>query len=127
MLIASNSIVVRGAVHAKGLGSASGNGGGASAAGQSIGGAGGASVNGSCYSGASGGRGGAGAGGGVLLKATYVDTSLGMINTLGGGSCITNGGTLKIFFNEHQAGAYSAGRTYLKQLALPESGTFFEF
>ena len=100
----------------------------ASAAGSSSGGAGGASVVGQCYPGGRGGDGGAGAGGGILVKADLVDTAGGTLDNLGGGSSVTNGGTLKIFYVERVGGSYPAtGRAYLKQLMPPEPGTVFEF
>ena len=140
-LYATNSIIVQGSILTMGKAASAGNGGpgtnasqgqpggigSAAEAGQSSGGAGGPSVQGQCWPGGNGATGGAGAGGGVLLNAAYVNTMSGLVNTLGGGNSATNGGTLKIFSSDHQAGTYSTGRTYLKQLTMPESGTIFEF
>lgn len=142
-LVASNTIVVRGSVMAKGRSGvtgtggtgqtqlnpgAGGGGGSASGTGTSAGGNGGASIPSQCYPGGHGGSGGAGAGGGILLKADTVDTLGATLDNCGGGNSTTNGGTLKIFYITLQGGSYTnTGRAYLKQLMLPEPGTVFEF
>ncbi len=141
-LLSENYIIVRGAIFAKGCANLAGNGsagqtagfpgsggsgGVASVVGQSNGGSGGASVVNQSWGAGYGGHGGSGAGGGVLLNGMYIDLASGIIDTLGGGGNTTNGGTLKIFYNDHHSGTYSTGRTYLKQLAPPEPGTVFEF
>ena len=142
-LITSNILVIHGAIITKGLALSRGNGvngqngipsgyggGGGSrdGSGQSSGGS-GANVPGTnCYPGGSGSNGGAGAGGGILLKADAVDTVGGAIDNRGGGNVTTNGGTLKIFYVTLVGGSYTnTGRVYLKQFHLPESGTVFEF
>lgn len=142
-LIASNSIILRGSINAKGRSGTTGNGGtgqtqmtpggggaggNAAGSGTSTGGNGGASIVEQCYPGGRGGNGGAGAGGGIMLKAATVDTLGGSIDNRGGGNTVTNGGTLKIFYVTLQGGSYTnTGRAYLKQLMPPEPGTVFEF
>ncbi len=143
ILCASNSIIVEGAILAKGTSASTGNGGAGvtggnpglggaggnpGGAGTSSGGAGGTYMLGNYGMGSWGGGGGAGAGGGVLLKSTYLDTRSAVIDNRGGGNSVTNGGTLKVFYIEHQAGSLTnIGRMYLKQMMLPEPGTVFEF
>lgn len=141
-LHATNSIVVRGSVLAKGKAAEAGNGangtngnpgqggagGSATAVGQSYPGNGGPLVNEACWSGRNGDFGGAGAGGGILLKASFVDLRDALIDNRGGGNVVTNGGTIKVFYIDYQEGSLTnTGRTYLKQMMAPESGTVFEF
>jgi hypothetical protein len=142
-LVASNTVIVRGSVIAKGRNGVTGNGGTGqtqmtpggggggglgAGTGSSAGGNGGASVVEQCYPGGHGGAGGAGAGGGILLKADTVDTLGATFDNRGGGNSTTNGGTLKIFYVTLQGGSYTnTGRVYLKELMLPETGTVFEF
>lgn len=142
-LHATNSIVIRGAILAKGLAAARQNGGigqtqmnpaqggnmgMASMAGQSLGGAGGSSIPSQCYPGGTGGNGAAGAGGGILLQAQTVDLVGGLVDNRGGGNVTTNGGTLKIFYVDLRGGSFTnTGRAFLLQLRPPESGTVFEF
>ncbi len=142
-LYATNTIIVRGTLQAKGLAGARQNGGtgqtqmpaaqggnlgSATSAGQSLGGMGGASIPAQCYPAGLGGNGGAGAGGGILLQASTVDTLGGNLDNRGGGNSLVNGGTLKIIYITLQGGSYTnTGRTYLQQLLPPEPGTVFEF
>lgn len=143
-LLASNTLLLRGSLLARGVTGAHGNGtagqtqmnpgqggsmGQAGVAGQSLGGAGGASIPGQCYPGGSGGAGGCGAGGGICLKALSVDVAGAVIDNRGGGGVVTNGGSLKIFYTSGFSGSATSltGRVYLKQLLPPETGTVFEF
>lgn len=142
-LMASETVSIRGSLLAKGYSAARGNGGAgqaqstpgaggaggnASANGGSSGGAGVASVLGVCYSSARAGDGGAGAGGGLLIRSPVVELTDAMIDNRGGGNSVTNGGSLKVFYNDFQGGSLTnSGRTYLKQIQPPEPGTIFEF
>jgi len=69
-----------------------------------------------------GGSGGGGAGGGVLLKGKTVNVT-GGVNTLGGGSSATNGGTIKIFYQGGSWSNLSYGRLYTSQLAPSDAPT----
>lgn len=142
-LISENSITIRGAVIAKGYAGTRGNGavgqtqlnpglggsgGNVASAGSSLGATGVGSVVGQCYSSGGGGNGGGGAGGGVLIKAATVDALGAIIDNRGGGNSLTNGGSLKVFYNDLQGGSFTnTGRTYTKQMQPPEPGTVFEF
>lgn len=142
-LTASNAIVIRGTILAKGMAGSRQNGtagqtqmnpgaggslGFANLTGQSLGGNGGASIPGQCYPGGAGGNGAPGAGGGILLHAQNVDTVGGILDNRGGGNSVTNGGTLKVFYGTLLGGSYTnTGRAYLMQLLPPEPGTVFEF
>lgn len=140
-LKALEALTVRGVVAACGRSGVSGNGGNGTNGRPGLGGSGGGSLTGGqskgglghpgvyneCMPSGNGGDGGAGAGGGILLEAKHVDALGATVSNLGGGNNPTNGGTLKIFFVDHQAGTYSSGRLYLNQTASPENGTVFEF
>ena len=140
MLISSNTITIRGMILA--CGKAAGNGqqgqtgapglgaGGGSpwVAGQSQGGSRGEGIANECYPAGHGGNGGSGAGGGILIKAPTVDVRGASIDNRGGGNNVANGGTLKIFYIDYQGGSLTnSGRTYMKQMLMPEAGTVFEF
>lgn len=65
--------------------------------------------------GATGGTGGNGAGGGVVIISQTTMTLSGTIDTRGGGSSTTNGGSVKLFYGTGSApstGGISSGRTY---------------
>ncbi len=142
-LMASNVVIVHGAIVAKGWtqrcgnggtglngspSGAGGTGGNRDAAGQSMGGVGANVPNTYCYAGGPGNVGGAGAGGGVLLKGDLIDLQGGNIDNRGGGDLISNGGTLKMFYVDVIGGIFTnVGRVYLKQYHPPECGTVFEF
>lgn len=142
-LIATDSLTIHGTLLSKGLAGSRGNGtqgqtqlnpglggagGNAGIAGSSLGAPCVNSVLGHCYSSGAGGNGGAGAGGGVVLKAPNVDLVGATVDTRGGGNVLTNGGSLKVFYNDYQGGSLTnTGRTYLKQMMPPEPGTVFEF
>jgi hypothetical protein len=61
-----------------------------------------------------------------MLQGAYLDAASGAIDNRGGIG-VTTGGTLKLFYIEHLPGTYNTGRLFLKQYALPETGTIFEF
>lgn len=64
----------------------------------------------------SGGDGGSGSGGGVLVWARHYDAGSGTIDARGGGEQTSNGGTIKIFADETiDEGTYLSGRTYLDE------------
>jgi hypothetical protein len=104
-----------------GGGSAGGNGGtglsgGAAAGGSAAGGGGGGGGGGS----AAGGAGGNGAGGSLLLKNTSGTMSItGTIDSRGGSSSATNGGTVKLFYTgiSPSTSGVSSGRTFTSALS----------
>ncbi len=82
--------------------------------------------------GGNGGNGGSGSGGGVLLKASMVDVSGGIINAYGGAGS-SNPGNLKIRYgSSYTAGTYYRGQLYVSTYdatppvmsANPDSGTY---